>query len=118
MKKIEYDQIFFYKYSPRPETSSNTFPDPVPEEEIKRRFDLLLEVQKKIKIKKNKALVGQTFQVMVQGPSKTNPQKMTGKTEGNKLVHFTPKKSILPGKIIPLQIHEGRLYGLEGIQKD
>ncbi len=66
----QYDGAFSFKYSPRPNTPSLKMEDAIPEEEKSRRLAILMEKQREIQRSRNEKLVGQTFEVMVEGKSR------------------------------------------------
>src|SRR5207244_5760527 len=66
----QYDGVFSFKYSPRPNTPAISMADPIPEEEKGRRLAVLQERQRRIQTARNEALVGQTFEVLVDGQSR------------------------------------------------
>ncbi len=87
--KIEFDSIFLFNFSPRPETVAAKLPGQVNEKTKQKRFDTLLDLQKGITLKLNKRMEGKNVDILVEGKSKTNPDKLTGRTRTNKIVNFT-----------------------------
>ena len=87
--QIEFDSIFLFKFSPRPETVAAKLPGQVNEKIKQKRFNTLLDLQKGITLKLNKRLEGKNVDILVEGKSKTNPDKLTGRTRTNKIVNFT-----------------------------
>src|SRR5437899_5521463 len=67
MDTVQYDGAFSFKYSPRPNTPALRLDDPIPEEEKGRRLAILQERQRQIQTRRNEALVGQVFEVLVEG---------------------------------------------------
>jgi tRNA-2-methylthio-N6-dimethylallyladenosine synthase len=91
----QYDAVFAFKYSPRPNTPSLTMEDAIPEEEKSRRLGVLLARQREIQIARNAKLVGRTFEVMVEGRSRRENQFM-GHTSCNRILNFTsPEQEVL-----------------------
>ncbi len=66
----QYDGVFAFQYSPRPNTTALHMPDAIPEEEKGRRLAVLQDRQREIQIARNEALVGETFEVLVDGASR------------------------------------------------
>ena len=66
----QYDGVFAFQYSPRPNTSAQHMPDAIPEEEKGRRLARVMDRQREIQRARNEALVGQTFEVLVDGASR------------------------------------------------
>src|SRR5215472_2285917 len=61
---VQYDGIFAFQYSPRPNTAAREMPDAIPEEEKGRRLARVLDRQREIQLARNETLVGQTFEVL------------------------------------------------------
>lgn len=114
MREAAYDNAFIFKYSPRKGTVSSKMADDVPQEEKERRNDVLLKDLAAINEFKNNELVGQTFEVLAEGPSKRNPARWSGRTDTFKLVVFTPADGLKPGDFINVRIKRATpmtLYG-------
>jgi tRNA-2-methylthio-N6-dimethylallyladenosine synthase len=88
VEESQYDSAFTFQYSPRPMTEAAAFPDQLPKEVVQERYDRLVELQDRISFERNRAQVGRVEEVLVEGPSKKDPGKLTGRTRTNKLVHF------------------------------
>jgi tRNA-2-methylthio-N6-dimethylallyladenosine synthase len=89
-REVEFDQAFIFKYSPRRDTPAAAMPDQVPQKIREERNQHLLQVMNEIGRRKYEALVGRQVQILVEGPSKRNPARMTGRTRCNKIVVFDP----------------------------
>jgi tRNA-2-methylthio-N6-dimethylallyladenosine synthase len=87
LAEVEYDQMFSFKFSPRPHTAALDFADTVPEEEKSRRLAVLQEVQRQIQVRRNQALVGETLEVLVEGHQPRLGQAV-GRTTNNKILNF------------------------------
>ncbi|PYU10183.1 MAG: tRNA (N6-isopentenyl adenosine(37)-C2)-methylthiotransferase MiaB, partial [Acidobacteria bacterium] len=91
----QYDGVFSFKYSPRPNTPAISMADPIPEEEKGRRLAVLQERQRRIQTARNEALVGQTFEVLVDGQSRKENQ-WAGRTSSNRVLNFSsPQENLL-----------------------
>jgi tRNA-2-methylthio-N6-dimethylallyladenosine synthase len=90
LEAAQYDGAFAFKYSPRPNTPSLKMGDAIPEEEKSRRLGILIERQREIQRARNERLVGETFEVMVEGKSKRE-QQWSGHTSSNKVMNFTSR---------------------------
>ncbi len=84
---VEYDQVFSFKYSPRPNTAARGFEDTVPEEEKGERLAELQERQRGIQLRRNQALVGREFEVLVEGFQPRLGQSV-GRTTTNRVINF------------------------------
>jgi tRNA-2-methylthio-N6-dimethylallyladenosine synthase len=86
--EARYDAAFTFQYSSRPMTEAADLPGHLPKEVVQERYDRLADLQTDISFELNRKLVGTTQEVLVEGPSKKNPGKLSGRTRTNKLVHF------------------------------
>ena len=86
MEEAGFDNAFVFKYSPRPGTRSAALPDDVPVAEKERRDQVLLADQEFRGQRRNDALVGTVREVMVEGPSKRNKSRWSGRDGGNRIV--------------------------------
>lgn len=113
VKYVKYDSAFTFIYSPRNGTPAAKIKDNVSPKEKSLRFrELVKELEKTIKISSD-SMVGETFDVLVEGPSEKDPSMLSGYTEKNKLVHFKGDISLV-GKITKVKINESHLYSLIG----
>jgi tRNA-2-methylthio-N6-dimethylallyladenosine synthase len=99
----QYDGVYSFKYSPRPNTPALSMEDAIPEEEKSRRLAALMDHQRQIQIARNDALIGQTFEVHVDGH---NPQKKIwgGRSSCNRLLNFTSPLDTLLGKYVSVRV--------------
>jgi tRNA-2-methylthio-N6-dimethylallyladenosine synthase len=88
VEQVRYDAAYTFQYSPRPGTEAGSREDQVPKALVRDRFDRLVAAQEQISLEHNRAVVGTTVEVLVEGPSKKDATKTTGRTRTNKLVHF------------------------------
>jgi len=87
----EYDSAYTFIFSPRPGTEAASFADRfVPADVVAERFERLKVVVERSARQKHQARVGRVEAVLVEGPSKKDPDVLTGRTTQNKLVHFRP----------------------------
>jgi tRNA-2-methylthio-N6-dimethylallyladenosine synthase len=113
MKKVQFDDLFSFKFSPRKGTRAAQFQDKVEEEIKQERLSILQEIQKEITIQKNQQLEGRVEEVLVEGQSKQSAQDMTGRTRSNKIVNFEGDFNLVR-KLIPVQIIKGYTHSLRG----
>jgi tRNA-2-methylthio-N6-dimethylallyladenosine synthase len=85
---VEYDSIFSFKYSPRPNTPALALDGQVPEEEKARRLAIVQEKQRAIQIRRHSALVGSVQEVLVEGFNRATGQWI-GRTSQNRILNFT-----------------------------
>ena len=98
IKTVEYDSLFAFVYSDRPNAPAAHFGNKISDAEKKARLQALLDLQEQLTIKKNRSLVGSIQTVLVEGLSRKQPDHMapetesmiqwSGRTEGNKIVNF------------------------------
>ncbi len=111
---VEFDNAFIFKYSPREGTKSANFADDVPYEIKEKRNQILLEDLAKITLKRNKSLIGKSFEVLVEGESKRNPERFCGRTDTNKVVVFDPDENTKPGDLFLVDIERATAMTLYG----
>jgi len=114
VKTIQFDAAFTFLYSRRSGTPAATMPDQVPTTVKKERLQRLLAIQNDISLAINKKLVGQTVEVLVEGPSKNDPQRWMGRTRTNKIVIWDKKSFEQPGQLLNLKITAAQTWLLKG----
>ncbi len=110
---IHYDNAYTFIYSPRPGTPAAKMEDNVPLDVKKERLQRLNEKVNKYALENSKEMIGQTIKVLVDGPSKKNPNIYSGYTENNKLVNFTAQKDVT-GQVISVKIKQANTWTLKG----
>ena len=113
LKTVRYDSIFSFIYSKRTGTPAEKMADVMTEEHKHENFSKMLEIQNEISLEKNKALIGSVQSVLVEGQSKTDHDKMSGRSEGGKLVHFS-SDAVRPGDIVKVKIESVNTWTLSG----
>ena len=103
LEVAQYDGVFSFKYSPRPNTPALAMPDQIPEEEKGRRLALLQDRPRGIQFARNAALIGQTFEVLVDGQARRAGQ-WAGRTSSNRVVNFTSPRGDLLGEYVQVRI--------------
>jgi tRNA-2-methylthio-N6-dimethylallyladenosine synthase len=99
-----FQRIFAFRYSPRPGTyAAEHLRDDVPFEVKRDRLNRLFALQTEITRVGNEALVGRTLEVLVEGPSARNPQRLTGRTRTWRIVTF-PDEGERPGALIDVKV--------------
>lgn len=113
VRRVEFDNAFTFMYSPRSGTAAARMPEQLPLPVKKERLQRLMEVQYPITRRKNEALVGETVEVLVEGPSKANPARLTGRTRTNRIV-LLPGDAARAGEMVMVEITSARTWTLEG----
>ncbi|MBS1856550.1 MAG: tRNA (N6-isopentenyl adenosine(37)-C2)-methylthiotransferase MiaB [Acidobacteria bacterium] len=106
LDQVQYDSLFSFKYSPRPNTAALRMEDVVPEEEKQRRLVVLQEKQRAIQIRRNAELVGGILEVLVEGRNQALGQWI-GRTSCNRTLNFThpgTNGTGLLGKYLPVRV--------------
>ncbi|HEV2464136.1 MAG TPA: tRNA (N6-isopentenyl adenosine(37)-C2)-methylthiotransferase MiaB [Acidobacteriaceae bacterium] len=92
---VQYDGVFAFKYSPRPNTPAVGMPDSIPDQQKSARLQLLLDHQREIQRGNYARHIGEECEAMVEGYNEARGQ-ITGRTSQNKTLNFTTKQPILP----------------------
>ncbi len=112
LDQVEYDSIFSFKYSPRPNTAALALGDHIPEEEKGRRLTILQEKQRGIQMRRNARLVGSEQEVLVEGYNSATGQWI-GRTAQNRILNFVtsarpdgsqPAKPEMVGRYMPARV--------------
>lgn len=92
LDEVEYDSLFSFKYSQRPNTSALLLENKIPEEEITRRIQILLERQRALQLRRNSELLGTVEEVNVEGRH-TALGQWIGRTSRNQTLNFSGRDS-------------------------
>ena len=114
MEEVGFDNAFIFKYSPRPQTTAALCPDDVPQAEKERRNQILLADQNQRSLAVHRALVGRELEVLVEGVSRRNLERWTGRTRTNTIALFTPTRGMAPGDVIQVRIERAAPQALYG----
>jgi tRNA-2-methylthio-N6-dimethylallyladenosine synthase len=112
-REVEFDNAYIFKYSQRRDTPASEMPDQVSQRIREERNKRLLETVNEIAARKYKKFVGRQVQILVEGPSKRNPARMTGRTRCNKIVLFDGNDRHR-GQIMDLKITRAGSFTLYG----
>jgi len=113
LDSAQYDGIFAFQYSPRPNTAAREMPDAIPEEEKGRRLAGVLDRQREIQLARNEMLLGQTFEVLVDGESRRAGQ-WSGRCSSNRVLNFTSPGMDLLGKYVQVRVDRAGPNSLVG----
>src|SRR5665213_2237932 len=95
LAQVQYDAVFAFKYSPRPNTPAILMEDSIPEETKTQRLQLLMDRQREIQRENYRSHIGEIVEVMVEGQNAARGQ-VSGRSSQNKVVNFTVDTPILP----------------------
>jgi tRNA-2-methylthio-N6-dimethylallyladenosine synthase len=113
VKNAEFDLAYTFIYSKRAGTKAALMENQVDDEIKHNRLEQLINLQNDISLNKNKILKDTVVDVLVEGLSKKDTKKLSGRTRTNKLVHFTGN-SLLIGSTVKVKITEPKAYTLLG----
>jgi len=114
VEEVGYDSAFTFIYSPRSGTEAATMPDQVPDEVKHERLERLVEVVQRVALDRNQGRIGLVEEVLVEGPSRTDPARRRGRTRRNTTVNFVGHAQ--PGELVPVQIESATSTTLAGTQ--
>jgi tRNA-2-methylthio-N6-dimethylallyladenosine synthase len=111
-EEVGYDGAFTFIYSPRRGTEAATLPDQVPHEIKVARMERLVEVVQRRANQRAQRFVGRTLEVLVEGPSRTDPSRLRGRSRHNKVVNFGGLG--VPGELVDVEITSATSQTLSG----
>jgi tRNA-2-methylthio-N6-dimethylallyladenosine synthase len=113
LDEVQYDSMFSFKYSARPNTPSLAMIDSIPEEEKGRRLAVLQDRQREIQAAKHARLVGDDYEVLVCGKSRRE-NLWTGYTTSHRMINFTSQERELLGTYVQVKVTGATTNGLAG----
>jgi tRNA-2-methylthio-N6-dimethylallyladenosine synthase len=115
VEEARYDSAFTFIFSPRRGTEAATLPDPVSHEEKGERMERLVEMVQRIAAERAQRFVGRTMEVLVEGPSRTDPSRLRGRIRHNKTVNFAGVAA--PGELAQVEIDSATSTTLAGEER-
>lgn len=113
IERVQFDDLFSFKYSPRKGTEAARFDDQLEEQVKQERLSLLQKIQKEITLRKNQSLENKIEEVLVEGYSKQSRQDVTGRTRSNKAVNFKGDIDLI-GCLVDIKITKAYAHSLRG----
>jgi len=113
-EEVGFDSAFTFVYSPRAGTEAAAMPDQVPDEVKRERIERLVEVVQRVAAERNTARVGLVEEVLVEGPSRTEPELLRGRTRRNTTVNFSGDAA--PGELVRVAVAAATSTTLAGAQ--
>jgi tRNA-2-methylthio-N6-dimethylallyladenosine synthase len=113
MRDVRFQNSYVFRYSPRPGTDAIPMGDNVPEEVKKERNQALLDLQGEIGREKNILKIGSSQEILVEGPSKRNPLRQTGRTNTHQVVNFEAERD-LRGEFVRVRITHATALSFRG----
>jgi tRNA-2-methylthio-N6-dimethylallyladenosine synthase len=114
VEEVGYDGAFTFVYSPRAGTEAAAMPEQVPDELKRERIERLVEVVQRVAAERNAGRVGMVEEVLVEGPSRTEPELLRGRTRRNITVNFSGDAAA--GEIVSVTIVSATSTTLAGAQ--
>ncbi|MGH3033884.1 MAG: tRNA (N6-isopentenyl adenosine(37)-C2)-methylthiotransferase MiaB [Gaiellaceae bacterium] len=114
VEEVRFDSAFTFVYSPRAGTEAAAMPDQVPEEVKHERIERLVEVVQRVAHERNQDRVGRLEEVLVEGPSRTDPALLRGRTRRNTTVNF--RGTARPGELVDVRIEGATSTTLRGVE--
>ena len=115
VEQVRYDSAFTFVFSPRAGTEAATMPGHVSEEVKRERIERLIALVQSIAAERNAQRIGRTEQVLVEGPSRTDPALLRGRTRRNTTVNFTGEAQ--PGELVDVLIEGSSSTTLRGTER-
>jgi len=112
--EIQFDNAFVFRYSPRRGTPAAEMPGQIDERTKEERNQDLLRVVNESNRRKLEGLVGSDVEVLCEGPSKTNPARLMGRTRTNKIVVFQTRDELV-GELVNVRIEQANRFSLYGM---
>lgn len=116
--EVGYNQVFTFIYSPRTGTPAASYPDAVPRDVSQDRFERLFEVVEKRAFEANQSDLGKVVPVLVEGPSKSDPGVLAGRSPRNQNVHAPIPEGLdgdsLAGTFVNVRIDDAKTWYLSG----
>jgi tRNA-2-methylthio-N6-dimethylallyladenosine synthase len=111
--EVRYDQAFTFLFSPRPGTSAAELTDLFVDPDVAQdRYERLIAVQNQVSLERNQEEVGRVLEILVEGPSRKDPEVVTARSRGNKVVHVPGHHA--PGTFLQARIDSGAPHHLLG----
>jgi len=114
VEQVGYDGAFTFVYSPRQGTEAASLPDQIPEEVKRERIERLIDVVQHVAEARNRDRVGRVEEVLAEGPSRTDPAFLRGRTRRNTTVVFAG--SAAPGELVQVRIEDATSATLRGVE--
>jgi tRNA-2-methylthio-N6-dimethylallyladenosine synthase len=115
VEDVGFDGAFTFVYSPRSGTEAAAMPDQVPEEVKRERIERLVELVQRVAAERNRGRIGRAEEVLVESPSRTDPELLRGRTRRNTTVNFDGAAAA--GELVPVLITAATSTTLRGIQE-
>lgn len=114
VNEVGFENAFMFMYSKRSGTPAATMEEQVEEQVKSERLQQLMRLQNYKAKEESQKYLGKTVKVLVEGPSRKNPEMLTGRTSTHKIVLFKSDRTDLKGKFVHTKIYEAKTWTLYG----
>jgi tRNA-2-methylthio-N6-dimethylallyladenosine synthase len=114
VEEVRYDGAYTFVFSPRRGTEAATMPEQIPEGVKRERIERLIEVVQSVAAERNRERIGRVEEVLVEGPSRTDPALLRGRTRRNTTVNFAG--TAVPGEFVDVLVEDATSTTLRGTQ--
>ena len=117
IEKVRFDAVFTFLYSKRQGTPAAEMAEHISDEVMHERFNRLVNKINSICAEINSSYLNKEVEVLVEGPSKTDPDRLMGRTGQGKLVNFAGDSSLI-GKLVKIKVTDPKTFSLNGVVVD
>jgi tRNA-2-methylthio-N6-dimethylallyladenosine synthase len=114
VERVGYDNVFAFRYSPRPGTVAAGMPDQLPLEIKAARNSRLLDTANRVAAERSRRLQGRTVEVLVDGQARKSAEELSGRTRCNRVVNFPAGPDVVLGDLVPVRITDVLPHSLRG----
>jgi tRNA-2-methylthio-N6-dimethylallyladenosine synthase len=120
VESVQFEGLFTFLYSTRPQTAAGNFPKQIPNSIRQKRFEILLEIQNRITSERNMELLGTHQEILVEKADSKGDEKpsgevlLRGRTRLNKIVEFSGSSDRI-GRLQKVEIRRANRFNLEGV---
>lgn len=114
LEDLRFDSAYTFIYSPRRGTPAARMEDQIDDATKHRRLQEIMDVENDISLACNQQMVGKTYTVIVEGPTKQTEDNWFGRTSGNKMIIFPREKNIAIGDTICVKVDTAQTWILKG----
>jgi tRNA-2-methylthio-N6-dimethylallyladenosine synthase len=117
VRDISFTDSFSFKYSPRPGTAATSMTDEVPEGVAQARLEELQELQRSLTLSAHRARVGETAEILVEGPSRRGGAQLSGRDPFHRIINFSTEAECppAPGALVQVEIVDATPHSLIGV---
>jgi tRNA-2-methylthio-N6-dimethylallyladenosine synthase len=120
VRDVVFTDSFSFKYSPRPGTPASSMTDEVSEPVAQARLEELQDLQRSLTLDAHRARVGETTEILVEGPSRRGGAQLSGRDPFHRVVNFSTEAESqpAPGALVQVEIVDATPHSLIGVWKE